>query len=43
VFAGIFGAPGGPRSGHEVLAQVCADAEAQLERLRAGLAPIEPV
>jgi hypothetical protein len=42
-FARIIGAPGGPRSGHELLAQVCADAEAQLERLRAGLAPIEPV
>ncbi len=41
-FARIVAAPGGPRSGHDLLERVCADAEAQLERLRAALARIEP-
>jgi len=41
-FARIISAPGGPRSGHDLLEQVCADAEAQVERLRAALARTEP-
>jgi hypothetical protein len=41
-FARIVAAPGGSRSGHDLLERVCADAEAQLERLRAALARIEP-
>ena len=41
-FARIIAAPGGPRSGYDLLEQVCADAEAQLERLRASLARLEP-
>jgi hypothetical protein len=36
-FARIVATPGGPRSGHDLLEQVCAEAEAQLARLRAAL------
>ncbi|HEY7038760.1 MAG TPA: hypothetical protein VID28_07920 [Methylomirabilota bacterium] len=41
-FARVVAAPGGPRSGHDLLEEVCAEAEAQLERLRAALARVEP-
>ena len=41
-FERIVAAPGGPRSGHDLLERVCADAEAQLERLRVSLARIDP-
>ena len=41
-FARIVAAPGGPRSGHDLLEQVCAEAEGQLERLRAALAQVGP-
>jgi hypothetical protein len=37
-FARTVALPGGPRSGHDLLEQVCAEAEAQLARLRAALA-----
>jgi len=36
-FARIIPAPGGPRSGQDLLAQVCVEAEAQLGRLRLAL------
>jgi hypothetical protein len=41
-FVRVVAAPGGPRSGHDLLEEVCAEAEAQLERLRAALARVEP-
>jgi hypothetical protein len=39
-FARIVATPGGPRSGHDLLEQVCAEAEAQLARLRAALSRV---
>jgi hypothetical protein len=36
-FTRIITTPGGPRSGHDLLAQVCAEVETQLGRLRLAL------
>ena len=41
-FARIVAAPGGPRSGQDLLEHVCAEAEAQLARLRRALARVGP-
>ena len=41
-FARIVAAPGGPRSGHDLLERACAEAEAQLGRLRDALARLRP-